>query len=233
MASESVFEKKLTAETNMDKVEGLLEHFNLPPKVIDFIRINQRLIQIGLAILVIVVVFWSLYGSYREKMREEASSALSLALQGEQDKQAEALQAVITDYSSTSSALWASVELAHLDMKNGAFPEASKKYQQILNKVNKSNPLYPLLVTSLAQSLEAEKNFDGAYKQFDLLKDIKGFEQIGYAGMGRLEEAQGNNDKAIAIYNNYLLSMADDPSFGQIQAVINSKIARLKITSEQ
>ncbi len=38
MASESAFNKKLTAETNMDKVEGLLEHFNLPPKVIDFIR---------------------------------------------------------------------------------------------------------------------------------------------------------------------------------------------------
>jgi len=228
MASESAFNKKLSAETNMDKVEGLLEHFNLPPKVIDFIRINQRIIQLGTAVIVIAVVFWSLYGSYRERIREEASSALSLALQSEEAVRADALRAVVDTYGSTSSALWAQVELAHLDLKKGLFDEASKQYQAILPDVKTSSPLYPLIIFSLAQSQEGAKRYPEAFGQYDLLKDIKGFEQMAYTGMGRIEEAQGNNDKAIAIYNNFLLSLADDPAYAQVQAEINAKIARLK-----
>ena len=228
MASESAFNKRLTEETKMDKVEGLLEHFNLPPKAIDFIRANQRMIQIAIAVIIIAVVAWSLYGSYRERITEEASTALSTALQGEQDTQAQALQAVADKYSSTSSALWARVELAHLDMKNGSFADASKKYQAILPDVKTSNPLYPLVLYSLAQSMEGDKRYQEASTQYDLLKDLKGYENIAYLGLGRLEEAQGNTDKAISIYNNFILYMGDDPSFSQAREEINGKIARLK-----
>lgn len=228
MAGESAFDKKLSAETHMDKVEGLLEHFNLPPKVIDFIRTNQRLIQLGIAVVVIAVVFWSLYGSYRERIREEASSSLSHALQSEEAARADALRAVADKYGSTSSALWARVELAHLDTNKGLFDEASKQYQAILPDVKKSTPLYPLIIFSLAQSLEGAKRYQEAFNHYDLLKDIKGFEQVAYTAMGRIEEAQGNSEKAIAIYNNFLLSLGDDPAFSQTQAEINAKIARLK-----
>ena len=215
MASESAFNKKLTAETNMDKVEGLLEHFNLPPKVIDFIRVNQRILQIAIAIIVIAVVFWSLYGSYRERIREEASTALSTALQTDKAGQAEALRAVVDKYAGTSSALWARVELAHLDMKNGSYADAAKKYTEILPDVKTSNPLHPLVLFGLAQALEGEKRFEEAAKQYDLLKNIKGYEQIAYAGMGRIEESQGHIDKAIAIYNDFLLFMGEDAAFAQ------------------
>ena len=228
MAGESAFDKKLSAETNMDKVEGLLEHFNLPPKVIDFIRTNQRLIQLGIAVVVIAVVFWSLYGSYRERIRDEASSSLALALQSEEAARADALRAVADKYGSTSSALWARVEHAHLDMQKGFFDEASKQYQAILPDVKTSTPLYPLIIFSLAQSLEGAKRYQEAFSQYDLLKDNKGFEQMAYTGMGRIEEAQGNSEKAIAIYNNFLLSLGDDPAFSQTKAEINAKIARLK-----
>jgi predicted negative regulator of RcsB-dependent stress response len=228
MASGNAFNKKLTVETHMDKVEGLLEHLNLPPKAIDFIRLNQRLIQIGIAVIVVGVVFWSLYGAHRERIREEASSALSLALQSDQNTQAEALLAVADKYAGTSSARWASVELAHLDMKNGSFEEASKKYQAILSDVKTSNPMYPLILFSLAQSMEEAQRYQEAYNQYDLLKNLKGFELIAYTGMGRIEEAQDNTDKAIAVYNNFLLYMGDDPSFAQAKVEINEKIASLK-----
>jgi predicted negative regulator of RcsB-dependent stress response len=228
MASESAFDKRLTDETNMDQVEGLLEHFNLPPKVINFIRVNKRLIQLGIAVVVIAVVFWSLYGSYREQIKEEASTALSMALQNDQNLKSEALRGVIDKYSSTSSALWARVELAHIDMKDGSFSDASKKYATILPDVKTSNPLYPLVLFSLAQSLEGDKRFQEAFSQYDILKDIQGYENLAYVGMGRLEEAQGNTDKAISIYNNFILSMGDDPSFTQARSEINGKVARLK-----
>ena len=80
MASDSAFNKRLTAETTLDKVEGLLEHFNLPPRTIRFIRANLRLIQFAIAVLVAAIVFWSLYSSYRDRQREEGASALSKAM---------------------------------------------------------------------------------------------------------------------------------------------------------
>lgn len=228
MSSEGAFDKRLTTETTMDKVEGILDHFNLPPKVIDFIRANQRLIQVLIAAIVVAVVVWSLYGSYRERITEEASTALALAVQQDDDAQAEALQSISEKYSSTSSALWARVELAHLDMKNGALADASQKYSEVLADVKNTSPLYPLVLFGLAQSLEGNKQHQEAYDKYDILKGVKGYERIAHVGMGRIEEAQGNIDKAISIYNNYLLTIGDDPSFSQTKAEIYAKIARLK-----
>ncbi len=228
MASESAYNKRLTAETNMDKVEGLLDHLNLPPKAIDFIRVHQRMIRIGIAVVVIAVVFWSLYGSYREQISEKASTALSMALQNDQATRAVALQAIVDKYGSTSSALWARVELAHHDMKNGSFDDAAKMYAALLPDVKSSNPLYPLVLFGLAQSMESEKRFKEASGKYDLLKNIKGYERIAYICMGRVEEAQGNIAKAIAIYNDFLLFMGDDPSFSQDRTEMKAKVARLK-----
>jgi len=228
MASESAFNKRLTAETNLDKVEGLLEHLNLPPKVIDFIRANHRLIQVSVGVIVISVVVWSLYGSYREKITEEASSALSVALQDTRGAQADELSAVVDKYGNTPSALWARVELAHLAMKKGSFDDASTRYQAILSDVKTGNPLYPLIVFGLAQALEGAKKYEEAAVQYDLLKNINGFDQIAYVGRGRIEEAQGNLDTAIAIYNDFLLSIGEDPSKSQLRSEIDAKVSILK-----
>ncbi len=228
MAGENAFNKKLGAETHMDKVEGLLEHLNLPPKAIDFIRKNQRVIQVAIAVIVIVVVFWSLYGSYREKIREEAGTALSLALRSDQQAKTEGLRAVASEYAGTSSAIWARVELAHIDMKNGLFDEASKKYQEVLSDTSAGNPIYPLVVFSLAQAFEKEQRYQDAISQYELLKNLKGFELIAYTSMAGIKEAQGDIEQAIAIYNNFLLQMGDDPTFSQAKEEINAKISRLK-----
>lgn len=228
MAGESAFNKKLTAETNMDKVEGLLEHFNLPPKVIDFIRVNQRILQAAIAIIVIAVVFWSLYGSYRERIREEAATALSTARQTDKAGQADALRAVIDKYAGTDSALWARIDLAHIDMQNGSYADAAKKYTAILPDVKAANPLYPLVLFGLGQAMEGDKRYAEASQQYNLLKDIQGYEQVAFAGMGRIEEAQGNSEKAIAIYNDFLLFMGEDAAYSQEQAAIKAKVARLK-----
>jgi tetratricopeptide (TPR) repeat protein len=88
--------------------------------------------------------------------------------------------------------------------------------------------MYPLILFSLAQSMEEAQRYQEAFNQYDLLKDLKGFELLAYTGMGRIEEAQGNIEKAIAVYNNFLLSMGDDPSFAQTKVAINEQIARLK-----
>jgi predicted negative regulator of RcsB-dependent stress response len=228
MSTESAFNKRLREETTMDQVEGLLEHFNLPPKTIIFIRKNQRIIQVFLAVVIVAVVAWSLYGSYMEKQREEAATALSLAMEKDADAQAAALSEIVEKYSRTSSSTWAEVELAHLDMKNNNFSSAIGKYAALVQKTESDNPLKPLVIYGLAQAYEGDKKYSEAETQYDLLKDFKGFESIGYISLGRLEETQGHIDKAIAVLNNFVLSAGDDPAFAQSRSEIENKIARLK-----
>lgn len=227
MSSESAFNKRLAPETTMDKVEGLLEHFNLPPKVITFIRANQRKLQFLTAVIIVVVVAWSLYGSYREKIIEEGATALSLALKSDDGTKQSALQRVVEEYSSTNSARWAKVELAHLAMKNGNYTEAVSLYDVILKEVDNSNPLYPLILFGKAQALEAQQIYGEATATYNLLKEEKGYEHLAYMGKGRIEEAQKNYQTAIAVYNNFLLAVGDDPSFSQARVEIEAKIARL------
>lgn len=228
MGSENAFNKRLTAETTMDRVEGLLEHFNLPPKAITFIRVHQKTIKITLIVLLVAVVSGSLYKTYRENVREEASSALAAAMRQSGTEQTDALQKVVDNYGSTASALWAKIELAHLDMKNGAYAEAGAKYGKILGEVEKSSPLYPLVLFGIAQAYEADKRYAEAISQYDALKTIKGFEHLAYTGIGRIEEMQGNFDRAIAVFNEFLASIGDDPSMARAKEEVDSKIARLK-----
>ncbi|MGW8193424.1 MAG: tetratricopeptide repeat protein [Desulforhopalus sp.] len=229
MSSESAYNKRLSGESTMDKVEGILEHFNLPPKVIDFIRKNKNVIIVVTTVVVVAIVSWALYDSYSGRMREEAASALSLARQGDPSGQDAAFRKVYEQYPNTSAALWARIEQAHLALKNGKISEASNIYGELLTKIEKNNPLYPLLLFGEAQALEGEKRYQDASAKYDQLKEFKGFEYLAYSGMGRLEEAQDNVDGAIAVYNNFLLAVADDPAYTQARNETEEKIARLKV----
>ncbi|WP_457576290.1 tetratricopeptide repeat protein [Desulfomarina sp.] len=229
MAGESAYTKRLTAETKMDKIEGLLEHFNLPPEVIAFIRKNQKLIIFILVLLMIFTVTFSLYTSYRKRIVQEGASALAVAVQEAPEKRIEALQAVVEKYGSTTSAQWARIEIAHLDMKNGNYGGAAEKYLRELKETDDSNPLYGLLLFGAGQALESEKKYDDAAARYNLLKELKGYEHIGYIGLARIEEVQGNFEKANTTYNNFLLNVGDDPSAARARAEIESRIARLKM----
>jgi len=228
MSHESAYNKRLTAETKMDKVEGVLDHLNLPPKVIEFIRSNNRALLIAIIVFVTAVVFWSFYGSYKDRVREEAASALSQAMLQEASLRSDALSKVTEQYGSTTSGLWAKVELAHLDMQKSDYEQAAVKYGALLSSLGAKDPLYPLVLFGLAQAFEASEKYPDAGKNYDLLKEIDGYKHIGYMSLGRLEEAQHNDDKAIAIYNNFILSAGDDPSFAQSRTEIMSRIAMLK-----
>jgi tetratricopeptide (TPR) repeat protein len=228
MASESAFNKRLTEETNMEKVEGLLEHLNLPPKAIDFIRKNQRAIQIAVAVIIVTVVALSLYNSYSKGVVEDAASALSSAMQKNDDEKALSLTGVVEEYGSTTSAQWAKIELAHLDMKNGEFAAAAEKYNAELNELDDSDPLWGLLLFGAGQAFEAEKKYGAATEKYDLLKEVEGYEHIGYIGSARIEEMQSNFEKASTIYNNFLLNVGDDPAAAQSRSDIEARIARLK-----
>ncbi|WP_167505803.1 tetratricopeptide repeat protein [Desulfosediminicola flagellatus] len=228
MSGQSAFEKRYVDPKDQSDVEGLLEHFNLPPKVIAFLRANKRAVQIVLAVIISLIVAVSLYDSYKEKKIENAASNLALALKESGEEQKNALQRVVDNYSGTDSAVWATVELAHLEMKTKNYDAAATMYADIHNSLKADNPLFGLTLFSLAQAEEAKKDYEAALAGFEKLKDLDGYQLTGYTGIARIYETQGELDKALGIYGQYLAVIGDNNNAGNAKAFIEEKIARIK-----
>ena len=61
-----------------------------------------------------------------------------------------------------------------------------------------------------------------------MLLEIEGYESIGYLGAARVNEMQGNQDKALELYENYLAGI--DAGAVLQKAMVEEKIARIKAT---
>lgn len=229
MSAESAFEKRYVDPKDQSKIEGLLELFNLPPKVIAFLRTYKRPIKVGLVLVTLVIVAGSLYNSYRERKIEDGASALALALKEAGSAQRDALKSVSEKYASTPSGLWARVELAHMAMAERKFADAASAYNAIHQEVGKEdNPLFALTLYGVAQAENAQGKSDAAYAAFEKLKGMPGFELTGYTGMAEIHEAKGEFEKALGIYGQYLAMLGDSAEKSGQKALVEAKIARIK-----
>lgn len=228
MAGESPFDKLHVEPSKQGDLTGLLEQFNLPPNVIKFIRKNLKIINTALALVVILTLSWSAYDAYRQKRTNMSSSALSMAMKAPESSRSAALQKVIADFSDTTSARWAMVELAHIDMRNGEFKKAAEKYTGIRQKITSKDPLFGLVSFGLAQAEEAGNEYDRAYGEYQALSKIEGYQAIGLLGMGRINEIKGETEKALSTYEQYMGLFGGQNQDAPEKAFISAKIGRLK-----
>ncbi len=229
MSEQSAFDPNQIAEKAYIEPRGALDQLNLPPGVVKFIRKNKRILQITGIFIVIAVVAGSLYNSNRIKKLEDSASSLSISMTGAGDTKVEALQQVIDEYSGTPSALWASTELGHMAMKEGDYKKAKGHYVSVREKVSESNPIYGLLTFGIAQAEEADKNYSNASATYSSLKGIDGYKDEGFMGMARVLEAQGENQKALAVYEEYLGTFLGEEQNDRLTRMIQEKITRLRV----
>ena len=115
MAEQSSLVGKEEKTIDIERKESLLDELNLPPIVTRFIRENARNLQIVAGCIVLLVFAWTYFDYYTETRENNASSALSLAVQEADDAaRVELLQGVVNDFSGTDAALWSRVEQAHV-----------------------------------------------------------------------------------------------------------------------
>ncbi len=228
MSERSAFDKIHVEESEKGDLGGVLEQLNLPPAVVTFVRENKRLVQICIAAVVIIVVAWALYDSYRDKKIEEGASALSAAIDIE-DSQAkiDQLKSVSSKYSGTTSAQWATINAAHELIKTDKKDEALAMYGEVLADLDESSPLYPLVTLSLAQGYEIIGNYSEAAAAYEKVKNTEGYQDTGYFGLARISEAQGDRQKALAIYEEYLATLMNVTERNQ-KGLVEEKIAHLK-----
>ncbi|MBU0944423.1 MAG: tetratricopeptide repeat protein [Proteobacteria bacterium] len=229
MSEQSAFNQKVVAEQAYSQTSGLLDQLNLPPGTIRFIRQNQKAIQITAAVIIFLVIAGSLYRSYRTTRFENGASSLALALEAEGDARVKSLQQVAADFSGTPSASWARIELGHQAMRDSLYAEAIKQYSQVQEKISSSNPMYYLVNYGLAQANEAAKNYEAAASAYASLKNIDGFKDQAYRGMARVFEAQGQTNKALEVYEEYLGTFLGEMQNDENKAMIMEKITRLRV----
>ena len=228
MAGQSAFDKQQVQQSSQTEGSGLLEHLNLPPVVIRFIKRNKKNLQRGIIAVVTVVICLSLYNSYRSSRIQKASAALAVAMQTVEPERHEALLGVAVDFSGTPSARWAKAELAHEQMKAGNFKKAAEQYGAVRKKTRNSDPLFALLTFGLAQANEAAGLFEGAIVEYQALQKIAGYEREGVAGLARIYEFQGEVKQALDVYEGYFATFTGQSPDDPAKAEVEEKIARLK-----
>ena len=206
---------------------GLLDQFNLPPKVIRFIRRNQTAVWLAVGLVLISGVVFAGYTSYQEYRFAKAATALDMALQAE-TKSYEQLEAVNKDFASTPSALWAKVAMGKLDEKAGKIDAAMTRYKELQSTLAKESPLAPLVLGKLAALEEQSKNWDAALTYNKELVAMAGFETVAYGNMGRIYEQQGKKTEALQMYEKYLSQPAKQNQSAPGREMIKSRVALLK-----
>lgn len=180
---------------------GLLEELNLPPKAILFIRNNRRNLIIALLCGVMVILGWSSLNYYLERQEDRAAVLLAEAVgQGKVEERKAALVKIVAGYGRTGSALWAKVELGHLAFARQQYDEAVRVYQDVLNGLAKSSPVFPLVQLSLAQAHENKNALPEALAAYQKLAEIKEFAGESYLAMGRIYELQKSAPQAKEMY---------------------------------
>ena len=226
MAKEDIFEKEYVDERDKNNLEGLLEQLNLPPAAVKFVKENKRMVQAGIAVLVIAVVAWALYGSYRDNQIKKSSEALFAAQDLSGQQMLDKLAQVEKDFGGTDAGLWAGINAAQELMKNGQMSEAQQKFTEVRANLKATSALWPLVTVGIAQAAEATGDFQRAADEYGSLMDLEGYKDIGFLGSARVLELQGNNENALELYEQYLAELG--PSAALQKVMVEEKIARLK-----
>ena len=112
-------------------------------------------------------------------------------------------------------------------MKVDQKEDALQIYQSALMELDESSALYPLVSVAVAQTQTMIGNYDKAAVEYEKIRGIEGFQDIGYLGLARISEEQGDKEKALEIYEEYLTTLMNVTQLSQ-KSLVEEKIARLK-----
>ena len=194
----------LRGNSHVEQHNGILDQLDLPPGVIEFLQKNQRKIWTVVTIVAVVIIVTALYDSYRTYSSNKATKAYDAAFLLEGEQRATALNKVNEDYSSTPSAAWSQIQLAHLDQEAGKNKEAIDRLEILKNESGEEDLLTPLVLANLGALYEQNKQLGKAVAAYELLQKREGYEALALSSLGRLYESMEKTEQAVATYQRYM-----------------------------
>lgn len=230
MAEHSAFDPNNAHFQPLGPPPGLLEQFNLPPKLIAFIRKNQRSVWVVISLCFAVAIGFAAFTSYQDYRAAKATSALDGALRAKKDAKL-LLEKVAQEFASTPSGVWAKSELALLAAKEGQRPQAIAQFEAIKSTLSARSLLKPLVLVKLGGLYETEGQFDKALSVYTELATQEGFAADAYRSMGRVYEQLKKKAEARTMYEKYLeLSASPDgqKNSDPVRELVQSRLNQLK-----
>ncbi len=194
----------LRGNSHVEQHNGILDQLDLPPGVIEFLQKNQRKIWTVVSIIAAVIIIAAVYDSYRTYSLNKAAKAYDAALLLEGEQRATALDKVNEDFSSTPSAAWSQIQLAHFAQKAGKNKEAIDRLETLKNALGEEDLLKPLVQANLGALYEQDKQLDKAVAAYEFLQKREGYEALALSNLGRLYERMEKTEQAVAMYQRYM-----------------------------
>lgn len=171
--------------TGGDSASNFFDELNLPPAAAEFLNTWYRHILAAIAVVVVVILTWSLSQQYIESQAEQASEQLSAAMMIDDSvARAEALEEVVSSYGRTGAGIWAKIELGHLARDAGDLEEAARYYEELVDSISARDSRHPMVRLSLAQVLMEMDRSEQALEHYRQLAETPGFEAWGLLGAG-------------------------------------------------
>lgn len=228
MAEQSPFDRRNIEPPRMAPPSGLLDQLNLPPALVDFLHRYKRVIWLVVIGIVITGISIVAYTSYRDQRAARALSAYDAAQRAGSDNQV-LLEEVVRQYGSTPSGLWARVDLALQNERDGNLEEAITRFETIRSRLGATSPLKPLVLGKLGTLYENTENFNEALEAYTALAALSGFEARAHQALGRVYEQQGNLTDAQAMYEQYLaMTTTGQEQHDPVQEMIEFRLNQLK-----
>ncbi|NLX19407.1 MAG: tetratricopeptide repeat protein [Desulfobulbus sp.] len=230
MAEQTTVNRDAAIKQQLLTPQGLLEQFNLPPKVIAFMRRHQRSIWTAVVVVVVSFVTISGYTTYQELQETKAASALDAALVAQKDRK-HLLEKVTQEYGGYAAGRWAKIELANLYVQEEQRGKAIALLEELNDTLSPDMPLKPLVLSRLAGLCEAENQTDRAISFYTQLSGNEWFAAEAYRALGRLYEQNGKKEEAVAMYEKYLEMsgvQGGQEKADPIRELIQSRLGQLK-----
>jgi len=233
MTKPSAFDKKQIQTAVLDDKKDFLDELHLPPEVASFLRTNARSLIIAGICIILMIAGWTVYKNYTRARNDKAAAALVTAEQeADETSRIQAIDQIVSQFPGTKAALWAELELAHIDYQAGNYTVAIEKYKAVLDDLAADNALVPLITYSMGQAYEQLHDNDKALEQYQILSQMPGFAGEGYLGLARIYEAKKELDNARDVYEKYLTVDTDSMTSARgskTKALVEDKLARLKL----
>jgi predicted negative regulator of RcsB-dependent stress response len=226
MAEPSAFDRENSKLQPLGPPPGLLDQFNLPPAFVAFVRRNRRPLSMVAAVGLALALGISGYTTYRDHRAGKAAAALDAALAAGAGGRGQ-LEQVASGFAATPSAVWARIELARLDEREGQRAAAIAKYEAVNSTLGSGSLVKPLVLIKLAGLLEQDKQWDRALALYNELAAIEGFAAEASRARGRVNEQAGRKAEAAAAYATFLELTA--PADGQAKADPERDMIRFKL----
>jgi tetratricopeptide (TPR) repeat protein len=196
----------------------------------DYIVENSRQVTLAASVAVGVCLLacgWFLYDRYCEN---KADGLYQAAFMEERTKDAQEAakqyESLLTQYSGTRAAAFASYRLGNLFLREDKFDEAIKFYQGFINKVPDSNDLKTLALGGMGAAYERKNDLQkalAAYEKALATPPMNAFQAMNYQHAARIYEKLDNKAKSLEYYQKAL----DAERNPEAEIMIRRKIALL------